>query len=385
MSSLYLVAAEVSGDLLGASLLRALKRDEPQFTFRGVGGPAMAAEGFASQFPMSDLAVFGFASVIARFPQLRARLRETVAEILRDPPVAVILIDSYGFSARVARRVRAVRPEIPIIKYVSPQVWAWRPGRARTMRAFFDHILALFPFEPAVHRELGGPKCTYVGHPLMEQLSRLRPDEEEQRRRESGTPLVLVMPGSRRSELGHLAATFGDALAELSRLHGEAEFVLPALPHLAAEVEAAVAQWRVQPRIVFGDDEKYRAMRSARFAIVASGTASLELALARVPHVGAYRVRAWEAFVLRRLIRISNALLPNILLSRNVVPELLQEHCTVEAIVREAGPLWTDERARSSQADAFRELDAVLETAGAPPSQRAAAAVREIVAKREVS
>jgi lipid-A-disaccharide synthase len=383
VTSLFLVAAEVSGDHLGASLLGALKRQSPALRFRGIGGPAMTGEGFASLFPMSELAVFGFASVIARLPRLRARLRETVEAILREPPSAVILIDSYGFSARVARRVRAARPDIPIIKYVSPQVWAWRPGRARKMRAFFDHILALFPFEPAVHRDLGGPECTYVGHPLMERLEALRPGGEDARRREASPPLVLVMPGSRRSELAHLAGIFGEAIAELSRRHGDAEFVLPALPHLASEVEAAIACWKVKPRLVFGEDEKFRAMRGARLAIVASGTASLELALARVPHVGAYRLRAWEAFLLRRFIRISNALLPNILLARTVVPELLQENCTSGAIVQEASALWTDESARQRQTDAFLELDAILQTGGAPPSQRAAAAVLKIVAKRE--
>jgi lipid-A-disaccharide synthase len=148
-------------------------------------------------------------------------------------------------------------------------------------------------------------------------------------------------------------------------------------------VEAAVAQWRVKPRIVFDDVEKYRAMRNARFAIVASGTASLELALSGVPHVGVYRVRAWEAFLVRRFVRVANVLLPNILLSRNVVPELLQENATSAAIIREASPLWTDPRARQAQADAFRELDAVLETSAAPPSKRAAAVVRKMVAKRE--
>ena len=377
---IYLVAAEASGDKLGASLMAALRKKDPSITFSGVGGDAMQARGLVSQYPMSDLAAFGFADVIKSFSRLKRRINETADAIVSRRPAAVVLIDSFGFSFQVAKRVRARAPEIPIIKYVAPQVWVWRQGRAKAMRPYFDHTLALFPFEPEVHRTLDGPPCVYVGHPLLEDLPQLWGGAEERGRREQKPPVLLVMPGSRRSELHSLMDTFGSAVALLSEQHGPLEVVLPTLPHIQAQVREAASAWRVQPKIVIEEADKFAAMRKARVAIAASGTATLELALAHVPHAGAYRVRWWEAAIARFMVKVKMALLPNILLNERVVPELLQENCTVERIVATAAPLLESGTARRQQLEAFERLDSILATPE-PPSDRAAAIVLELLTK----
>ena len=178
-----LVAGEVSGDQLGFKLMRALREANPGVAFMGVGGDAMTAEGLSSLFPMSDIAVMGILPVLARLPTLLARIRATADAIIAARPDALVIIDSPDFTHRVARRVRAALPGLPVVDYVSPTVWAWRPGRARKMRGYVDTVLALLPFEPEAHRRLGGPDCVYVGHPLIERLSELRPDAGEARRR----------------------------------------------------------------------------------------------------------------------------------------------------------------------------------------------------------
>lgn len=377
---IYLAAAEASGDKLGASLMAALKRQAPSVQFSGVGGAAMEAQGLASQYPMADLAAFGFADVIRNFSRLKRRINETAETIVSRRPAGVVLIDSFGFSFQVAKRVRSRAPEIPIIKYVAPQVWVWREGRAKAMRPFFDHTLALFPFEPEVHKELGGPPCSYVGHPLLEELTRLRPGADDLVRREQIPPVLLVMPGSRRSELRSLMATFGEVLSKLENPKGPFEVVLPTLPHIEADVREAAKAWPVAPRIVASDAEKFAAMRQARVAIAASGTATLELALAHLPHVGAYRIRWWEAAIARLMVKVKMALLPNILLNERIVPELLQQDCTAEKIAAAAAPLFENGAARARQLESFKKLDGILATPR-PPSEMAAAIVLQLLTK----
>lgn len=368
---IFLTAAEASGDKLGASLMTALRATNSDIKFSGVGGHAMESQGFVSRFPMSDLAVFGFADVVRSFSRLRQRIQETADAIIASRPSAVVLIDSFGFSFQVAKRVRTKAPDIPIIKYVAPQVWVWRQGRAKAMRPFFDHTLALFPFEPEVHRKLNGPPCTYVGHPLLEEISFMRPSAEEFMRREKSPPLVVVMPGSRRSELRSLMKTFGEALSLIQKTCGQFELVLPTLPGLEPIVREAATDWRVKPIIVTTESKKFEAMRQARVAIAASGTATLELALARVPHVGAYRIRWWEAAIARLLVKVNMALLPNILLNERIVPELLQENCMPEKIAAAAIPLFESQAARDRQLDAFVRLDGILSTPDLPSRQAA--------------
>ncbi len=234
----FLVVGEHSGDQLGFKLMRALREAAGgEIAFSGIGGEAMQAEGLQSLFPLADIAVMGILPVIARLPTLLARIRETAAAIVAAPPDALVIIDSPDFTHRVARRVRQALPGLPIVDYVSPSVWAWRPGRARAMRAYVDRLLALLPFEPAAHERLGGPPCFYVGHPLIERLAELRPNANEAARRAGyPPPRIVVLPGSRRSIMRRLIDDFGGALALLAREIGAVEAILPTLPHLKDEI-----------------------------------------------------------------------------------------------------------------------------------------------------
>ncbi len=293
--SYYIVAAEESGDALGAALVRALRAHYGGMsTFHGVGGRAMAAEGITSPFAIDELSIVGIAAIPRRLPMIFRRIRETAAAVVAARPDAVVIIDSPDFTHRVARRVRRLAPKIPILDYVSPSVWAWRPGRARAMRAYVDQVLAILPFEPEVHVKLGGPPCVYVGHPMVEHIAELRPNAEEAQRRRTNPPVVLVLPGSRASEIRHLLGTFGAAIAHVAARSGPMELVLPTVPHLAAQVRAGVAGWAVAPRIVVEPADKWAAFRRARAALAASGTVTLELALAGIPAVAAYRLSIVE-------------------------------------------------------------------------------------------
>jgi lipid-A-disaccharide synthase len=376
---IFLVAGEASGDALGGPLMKALRaRLSGSVRFRGVGGAAMQADGLASLYPMEDLTAMGFNAVIVKLPTIFRRMRQTAAAIAAEPPDLLILIDSPDFNQRLGRRVRRALPGLPIIKYVSPTVWAWRPGRARAMRPVFDHVLALLPFEPAVHERLGGPPCTYVGHPLLERLAELRPSVQEQSARQAKPPLVLVLPGSRRSEIRRLSPVFGETIARLAAGRGQVEFVLPTLPHLLAEVANAIESWNVKPKIVTGEPEKYAAFRRARAALAASGTVTLELALAHVPTVAAYRVSALEAPILRRAIRSPSVILPNLILGENVVPEFHQEECTADKLVAALSPLLAEGRERERQLEAFARIDGAMAIGDEHPSERAARVALEV-------
>ena len=378
--SIYLVAAEESGDALGAALVRALRRDTGgALVLAGVGGRAMAAEGVVSPFPTDDLAIVGVSAIPARLRLILRRIRETADAVIAARPDALVIIDSPDFTHRVARRVRARAPSIPIVDYVSPTVWAWRSGRARAMRAYVDCVLAILPFEPAAHQRLGGPPCVYVGHPLIERLSDLRPNPREAERRRSSPPLVLVLPGSRSSEIRLLLAVFGEAIANLHARVGAVELVLPTMPHLAARVGAGVANWAVKPRIVTEPAEKWAAFRNARAALAASGTVTLELALAGVPTVAAYRLTLVEeiiARVARIKQRLASIILANLVLGENIVPELLQHDCTPERLAAALAPLLSDTPEWRRQIGAFARLDSIM-ALDTLPSARAAAVVLE--------
>ena len=375
-----LVAGEHSGDQLGFKLMRALKEARAgDIAFSGVGGDAMGAEGLTSLFPMSDVAVMGILPVLARLPTLLARIHETAQAIVAASPDVLVIIDSPDFTHRVARRVRAALPKLPIVDYVSPSVWAWRPGRARAMRAYVDCVLALLPFEPEAYRRLSGPRCVYVGHPLIERLDELRPNAGEARDRASAPPLIVALPGSRRSEVTRLMADFGGALARLRLSVGPVSVVLPTLPHIEGEVRALAARWPEPVTIVVGEKAKYSAFRAARASLAASGTATLELALAGVPMVGAYKVSLIEE-QLKYLIKVPSILLPNLILGERAIPEKLQKDCSPASLGAELGEIVRDGPARSRQLEALSRLDLLMALPnGGAPSVHAAHAVLETI------
>jgi lipid-A-disaccharide synthase len=380
--SIAIIAGEESGDALGGALAQALrKREGDAVKLFGLGGRAMVAAGINSPFAIDELSIIGLTAIPQRLPRIIRRIGETARSIIAARPDVLVIVDSPDFTHRVARRVRHADPSIPIIDYVSPSVWAWRPGRARAMRAYIDHVLAILPFEPAVHLRLGGPPCTYVGHPLIERIAELRPNAEEAKRRLADPPLVLALPGSRSNEIHRHAGIFGRAIAQARERAGPIELVIPTVPHVVAQLRDAVAGWTVTPRIVVEPAEKWAAFRNARAALAASGTVTLELALAGVPMIAAYRLHAVEA-VIARLIRIQSRLpsviLANLVAGENIVPELLQEDCTPDKLATALVPLLTDTPERRRQIDGFRRLDDIMAIGSTAPSAKAATIVLDI-------
>jgi len=373
-SSIYIVAGEESGDALGGSLIRALRqRSTAELDLAGVGGQAMAVTGIASPFPIEELSIVGLSAIPRRLPAILRTIRQTADAIVAKAPDALVIIDSPDFTHRVARRVRRRLPSMPIIDYVSPSVWAWRSGRARTMRAYVDHVLAILPFEPAALERLGGPPCTYVGHPLIERLGDLRPNPSEVRRRRSDPPLVLVLPGSRKTEIRRLTGIFGAAIGRVADSVGPIELVLPTLPHLSEALRNASSGWTVRPRIITTPAEKWAAFRCARAALAASGTVTLELALAGVPTVAAYRLSPFEEIV-ARLIRLNanltSVILANLVIGENFVPEFVQHQCTPKRLADALMPLLSDTPERQRQVEGFSRLDSIMGSAA--PSAKAA-------------
>jgi lipid-A-disaccharide synthase len=370
---IFLIATEESGDRLGANLMKVLRqRLGGAVQFEGIGGRAMTREGLSSRFPIEELSIIGLAAVVRQLPMILRRIRETAEAVVAAEPDVLVIIDSPDFNLRVARRVRARAPLIPIVDYVSPTVWAWRPGRARAMLPYIDHVLALLPFEPAAYEQLRGPPCSYVGHPLTEQIGQLRPSADEQKRREQAPPVLLVLPGSRRSEIRHHMTTFGVTLSRLQAAGVAFEAVLPTMPHLQDAVMAAVKVWKVQPRIVIGEQEKRAAFRTAHAALAKSGTVTLELALAGVPMVTAYRTGSMEAFILRRAIKVNSVILANLVIGENVIPEFLQQDCTAAKLAPAVREIIESTEVRRRQVEAFAKLDAIMSTGNQPPSARAA-------------
>jgi lipid-A-disaccharide synthase len=380
MIDVFLVAGEESGDRLGTALMRALKaRTDGQVRFAGVGGHGMASEGLTSLFPIEELSIIGFSAILRQLPAILRRIRETVDAVVTRRPDVLVIIDSPEFTQRVAKRVRAAAPAIPIVNYVSPSVWAWRPGRARKMRDYVDHVLALLPFEPDAHRRLGGPPCSYVGHPLTQEVGELRPSPDEAQRRLAAPPILLVLPGSRSGEIQRLIGTFGETVAKVATRVGAVEIVLPTTPRLAERVMLATETWPIVPRIAVENEEKRAAFRIARAALAKSGTVTLELALAGIPMVTAYKVSALETLIGRPIKnRLPSVILANLVLGENVVPEFLQEDCTPDNLANALVPLFGDTPERRRQIEAFGRLDTIMQIGTSAPAARAAEIVLDV-------
>jgi lipid-A-disaccharide synthase len=373
----FLVAGEHSGDALGAKLMSALGRlHSGPIAFAGVGGEAMEAEGLQSLFPIAEVTVMGPGAILRRLAPIVRRAYRTIDAAVAFAPDVVVIIDSPEFTHPIARRIRRRRPDIPIVDYVSPSVWAWRPGRAKAMRPYVDHLLALLPFEPAAHARLGGPPCTYVGHPLVERIETIAALDPEPLRRRLGLdvakPVLVVLPGSRRSEVGRLVDVFRETVARIVAGGIVPEVVMPTVPHLRAMIEDGLAAWPVRPHLVVGEDDKWLAFRLADAALAASGTVTLELAVAGTPMVIAYRIERWFAPILRRLLKTDTAGLSNLVVGRKVFPELMQEDCTPEKLAAEVVPLLSDTPQRRDQLAVLEGIPGQLAVPHGRPSDMAA-------------
>lgn len=373
---IFLVAGEHSGDRLGGKLMTALRRRlGADVVFAGVGGEDMIAAGLVSLFPMADIAVMGLGEVAKRLRLILARIDLTTQAALRFDPHVIVIIDSPDFTHRVARRVRRARPSVPIVDYVSPTVWAWRPGRARAMAHYVDHVLALLPFEPEAHRRLGGPECTYVGHPIVERLDWIGAQDPEALRRRLGLPpdetVLAVLPGSRRQEVAVHMPVFGATLARVLPKAGSLTVVLPVAEGLEALVRAGAADWPIAPHLVHGEADKFAAFRLARAALAASGTVTLELAATGTPMVVGYLATGITRLV-RPFIRTPSVVLANLILGRNAFPEFIQGDCTPEKLAGALAPILPDGLARQLQLKALTEIPKRLAPPAISPSEAAA-------------
>ncbi|WP_099866525.1 lipid-A-disaccharide synthase [Pararhizobium haloflavum] len=364
-----IIAGEPSGDRLGADLISQMRmRCGGNIALVGVGGDQLIGEGLTSLFDYSELSIVGVGAVVARLPQLMARIRQTARAIIAARPDVLVIVDSPDFTHRVARRVRNALPQVPIIDYVCPTVWAWKPERAPAMAAYIDHVLSILPFEPSIVETLGGPPTTYVGHRLVFDTGLLsaRAEQHQRRRTKVMTKTVMLLPGSRAGELKRMLPLFRDAAAELASRNQGLRFVLPAQPRHNEFIASHVADWPAKPELVIGEEAKWRAFAQADGALAASGTVLLELALAGVPCISAYQLDPMARLLISKITGWSAAL-PNLIAGYPVIPEYFNESARANRLVRHLERLIqpTIERDAMLQGfDAVRNAMAVTRTPG---------------------
>ncbi len=382
---IYLIAGEPSGDMLGGRLMHALKEMAPEVNFAGIGGENMESAGLKSLFDISDLAVMGLAEVIPSIPKILHRIRETVADIATQKPDIVITIDSWSFSVRVHKALRKKGIKVIQMHYVAPQVWAWKKGRAKTMYKYIDHLLTLFPNEPAYFTPYRLP-ADCVGHPVVENpmLSATPGDFGAENRIASGKRMVLILPGSRHNEVSHLLPVFLESAKLLKMRFNDLYFVLPTVKTVEKQVrKIVVANTGLSVKIVNTRQERYRALLTATAAMAASGTVSLELAIMKVPHLIAYRVAPLTAWLARHFLKIKSVNLPNIILGESVVPELLQQDCNPARIATEIGRFLAPDGAGVCAAfkQKMSNLSQMLGEGEETPSHKAATIILEEIAR----
>lgn len=379
-----LIAGEASGDRLGAALMRGFADLGVTPDYCGIGGPSMQAEGLQSLFNMDELSVMGLAEILPKYRHLVRRIDETARFVVAQQPDLLITIDSPDFCHRVAHRVREQAPDIRIVHYVAPSVWAWRKGRARKMAGHVDQVLALLPFEPP-YMQAAGIDCDFVGHPITTDPV-AGPDDIagfRQLHDLGDAPILLVLPGSRKNEVTRLTPVFGQAVAQLMASHPDLKVVLPTTANVAPVVRQLTADWPVDPLILDpsnqpvaqADQTKRAAFAAADLALAASGTVSLELAAARTPMVIAYDMNWLSWQILSRMVSLSTVTLVNLVTGQNVIPEFLGPRCTADLISNALSNLMSDPETMAEQHKAMESCMQSLGAGGEPPGRRAARAI----------
>lgn len=381
----YLIAGEPSGDLLASRLMRALReKTNGKVRFAGVGGETMIENGFESLFDSSELAVMGLAEVIPSIPRILGRIRQTANDIAAKKPDVVITVDSWSFSARVNKALKAMKTGIPQIHYVAPQVWAWKKGRAKTCGRYIDRLMALLPHE-AKYFTPYGLQVDFVGHPVVE--GGAAKGDAASFRKKTDIPetagLLCVLPGSRRSETKYLLPIFKDTVAALAKKYPNMHIVVPTVVTVEKTIRSAVSDWALPVHVVTGEANRYDAFAACDAALAASGTVALELAMAKVPYTIAYKMNPISSFLARKLVSGRFANLVNILPDKEIVKEYLLEDCTVENLTAEVQKLLDDPTYRQNEVN---EAFGVLKTLGADeavtPSQKAADVVLEMTKRK---
>jgi len=360
-----IVAGEESGDLLGADIVRALERATGRkVQLVGIGGRHLEQLGLTPLFDGGEIALMGFSAVLRDLPRLMRRISQTAAMIAAERPDCLVTIDSPDFSLRVAKKVRATAPAIPIVHYVCPSVWAWRPGRAVAMKPYVDHILCILPFEVKALARLGGPPGTYVGHRLTQDpgvLGAAKAQSQPRDLADDRVKTVLVLPGSRRGEVSRLVVPFGETVSVLRARGHRLRLLLPTVPHVADLVRTSVARWDEKPEVILDAERKWQAFGKADAALIASGTVSLELALSGVPMISCYKFDPIMLMV-QRLITVWSAALPNLIADRPVVPESYNQYVRPHYLARQLEALFADTAYRAWQKDGFAEVSRRMAT-----------------------
>lgn len=381
----YLIAGEPSGDALGGRLMQALRQKDKKAEFFGLGGDSMQAQGLNSLFNISELAVMGLAEVIPSIPRILRRISETIADIERVNPDAVITIDSWSFSARIHKKLRKSGLNIPQIHYVAPQVWAWKKKRARTMYKYIDLLLTLFPNEPKYftpyHLE-----TVFVGHPVIESTL-VNGNSEQKFKKTHKIPeknrLMLVLPGSRHNEVDRLLPDFLQTVELMHNKYPDFSFVIPTVSTVAKRVREMVKASGLPIMVIEGEENRRDAFHEADVAIAASGTVALELAIVNVPHIIAYKVPKLTEWIARRFIHIQYVNLTNILLSREIVPELLQEDCNPTNIMAYVEQFIEGKPIYHRQLNGFDKVRKLLGMGEQKPSENAATAIIKFIKKKQ--
>ena len=376
--SIYFVVGEESGDALGEKLLNAFDDLSQEIEPMGLGGVRMKARGVDSLFDISELSVMGISAVAKKLPSLLKRIRQTVNDVLEKKPDVLLLIDSPEFSYRVAKKVRKQLPEVKIVKYVAPTVWAWREGRAKKIKPYIDHIMAILPFEPELLKKLGGPDATYVGHPLASEIPSIATSS---RKKCADVPKLIVLPGSRHGELKLMLPVIRDTLSILRARGNAFEVTLPAVSKLESDIREHVKDWDVKPDIVSGEEAKKLAFKEADIALATSGTVILELALYKVPMISIYKLDR-VMMQIRHIITAWTTALPNLIADYPVVPERLNENAHPEHLARMLERLMLTGEERTIQLKGFEKIIKQLknEQSGA---QVAAQTIIELVARQK--
>ena len=382
---IYLIAGEPSGDALGARFMKAMKKKTSgNVEFFGVGGETMEAEGFNSLFDISDLAVMGIAEVIPSIPKVLRHIKETVNDIVKIKPDVVITIDSWSFGCRVQKALRKKKLGIPQVHYVAPQVWAWKKKRARTMHKYVDHLLTLLPQEPKYFTPYG-LDTTFVGHPVIESPV-AKGDKESFRKKykiSKDKRIVCILPGSRHNEVATLLPIFIETAQKLNATYDDLLFVVPTVKTVEKRVKGLMENCGFETLIVEGSEDRHNAMCASAAAIAASGTVALELAIANVPHIIGYKVSRLTAFLVKRLMHIQFVNLSNILLGREIVPELLQDACVPDNIARYIKRFLEQDDLYRHEIDGFKKVREVLGLGEQTPSENACDVILNLIEKNK--